>query len=320
MSRPPEDPLVFAIGASEPLGARVAARLGIALSPLEERPFEDGEEKIRPLVDVAGREVVVIHSLDGDADQSPNDKLCRLLFLTGALRDCGAARLTVVAPYLCYSRKDRRTKPHDPVTSRYVAELIEAMGAGRVLTLEVHNLAAFENGFRIPTVHVESAPLFAAHFAGLVGDGPVSAISPDSGGMKRAETFRMALEGALARPVAGGFMEKYRSTGAVTGSSFTGEVAGRTVVIFDDMISSGGTMARTAAACREHGAARIYLAAAHGLFNAEAEAILSRAGVDGVVVTDTVSPRTDLSDRFRATLTVLDSSGPIAEALGAARL
>lgn len=307
-------PLLFAIGASRPLGERIAGRLGLPLSPHEERSFEDGEQKIRPLVDVAGRDVAVVHSLDGDGEQSANDKLCRLLFFVGALRDAAAASVTVVAPYLCYARKDRRTKPHDPVTSRYVAELVEAMGAARMVTVDVHNLAAFENAFRIPTVHLSAGALFAAHLAGIVGDGPVAAISPDPGGVKRAEAFRETLEGVLGRAVAGGFMEKFRSLGEVTGSAFAGGVAGRTVIILDDLISSGGTMARTAAACRARGAAHVYLAATHGLFNADADRTLSEAAVDGIVITDTVVPRR-LSEGLTRKLTVLDVSGLIAGAI-----
>src|SRR5690606_39258559 len=108
----------FALGASRPLGERVAAGLGLALSDCEERTFEDGEFKERPLVDVRGREVFVIASLHGDATLSASDRLCRLLFFLGALKDAGAVRTTAVAPYLCFGRKDRRTKPNDPITTR----------------------------------------------------------------------------------------------------------------------------------------------------------------------------------------------------------
>src|ERR1019366_8766802 len=128
----------------------------------------DGEHKARPLHDVRGHDAFVLHSLHGDPTQSANDKLCRLLFFCGALKDAGAAQVTAVTPYLCYQRKDRRTKPRDPIITRYVAALFEAMRIDRVVTLEVHNLAAFENAFRCPTWHIESAPLLAAHFAPLL--------------------------------------------------------------------------------------------------------------------------------------------------------
>ena len=161
---------LFALGASRAFGEAVAARLAVALAPHEERDFEDGEHKARPLVSVRGSDVFVIHSLYGDATQSANDKLVRLLFFIGALKDAAAARVTAVVPYLAYARKDRKSKSGDPVTTRYVAGLFEAVGTDRVVTLDVHNLAAFQNAFRCRTEHLEANSLFVAHFAPLLPD------------------------------------------------------------------------------------------------------------------------------------------------------
>ena len=141
---------LFALHATAELGAAVAAALGRPLAAHEEREFEDGEHKARPLEAVRGADVFVLQSLHGGPEQSANDKLCRLLFFIGALKDSGAARVTALVPYLCYARKDRRTKPNDPVTTRYVASLFEAVGTDAVVTLDVHNPAAFENAFRMP--------------------------------------------------------------------------------------------------------------------------------------------------------------------------
>src|SRR5512135_3205205 len=141
----PEPIHLFALNASRAFGERVAQRLGMPLSPHEERDFEDGEHKARPLASVRGADVFVIQSLYGEPGQGVNDKLCRLLFFIGALRDASAGRVTAVVPYLCYARKDRKTQARDPVTTRYVAALFEAVGTDRVLTLDVHNLAAFQN-------------------------------------------------------------------------------------------------------------------------------------------------------------------------------
>ena len=113
-------------------------------------------------------DVYVVQSLHGGPSESANDKLCRLLFFIGALKDAGAARVTAVVPYLCYARKDRRTKPHDPVITRYVAGLFEAVGADRVVTLDVHNPVAFENAFRCRTITATAAPLFV-DYAGKSG-------------------------------------------------------------------------------------------------------------------------------------------------------
>src|SRR3712207_1643547 len=208
---------VFALDASRAFGDAVAAALGVPLAAHEERAFEDGEHKARPLVSVRGADVYVIQGLHGGPEQSPNDKLCRLLFFLGALRDASAARVTAVVPYLAYARKDRRTQPRDPVTTRYVAALFEAVGVDRVVTIDVHNLAAFENAFRCPTDHLEARGLFIEHFAPLLryDDEEVVVLSPDAGGMKRADRFRAALARALGRPVATGFMEKQRTADGV---------------------------------------------------------------------------------------------------------
>lgn len=147
--------MLFALDASRDFGEAVSRELGTALAAHEEREFEDGEHKSRPLVNVRGRDVYVMQSLYGDAKQSVNDKLCRLLFFLGALRDASAARVTAVVPYLGYARKDRKSKARDPVTTRYVATLFEAVGTDCVVTLDVHNLAAYQNAFRCRTEHLE---------------------------------------------------------------------------------------------------------------------------------------------------------------------
>jgi ribose-phosphate pyrophosphokinase len=136
---------LFALAATAGLGRAVAEALQMPIAAHEERGFEDGEHKMRPLDDVAGNDVYVVQSTHGGPYESANDKLMRLAFFIGALKDAGAARITAVVPYLAYARKDRRTKPNDPVTTRYVAQMLESVGADCVVTLEVHNPAAFEN-------------------------------------------------------------------------------------------------------------------------------------------------------------------------------
>jgi ribose-phosphate pyrophosphokinase len=309
---------LFALKGSEAFGGRVAARLDIRLAAHEEREFEDGEHKARPLHEVGGQDVFVLHSLHGDAERSANDRLCRLLFFCGALKDAGAERVTAVAPYLCYARKDRRTKLHDPITTRYVAALFEAMRIDRVITLEVHNLAAFENAFRCPTVHIEAAPLLAAHIAPLLGNEPAVAVSPDAGGAKRAGQFRQALERHTGREVGSAYMEKFRSSGVVSGSLLVGEVRGRVAVIIDDLISTGTTLVRAATACRAAGATRVFAAAAHGLFTEGAPALFASPAFDAIAVTDTVPPFR-VSEAAAPRLAVLDASEAIALAIAACR-
>ncbi|MGA8055721.1 MAG: ribose-phosphate pyrophosphokinase-like domain-containing protein, partial [Burkholderiales bacterium] len=155
-----EDLRLFALNATSDFAEHMARALGTALSPHEERDFEDGEHKVRPLVGVRGMDVFVVHSLYGEPERGVDQKLCRLLFFIGCLKDAGAACVTAVIPYLCYARKDRRTQPRDPVTTRYVAAALESVGVDRVLALDVHNPAAFENAFRCPTESLEARPLF----------------------------------------------------------------------------------------------------------------------------------------------------------------
>lgn len=286
-----EDVCLFALGSSRTFGERVASELGVALARHEEREFEDGEHKARPLQNVRGRDAYVIHSLYGEPGMSANDKLVRLLFFIGALKDASAARVTAICPYLAYARKDRRSKPRDPVGSRYVAQLFEALGSDRMVTLDVHNLAAYQNAFRIPAEHLEARGLFVAWFAAqLHDDAPVVVVSPDAGGMKRADALRDALSQTLDRPVGAAFMEKRRSEGVVSGEAVVGEVGGATAIIVDDLISSGTTLARAAAACSAKGARRVFAAATHGLFVGAADKVLAESALEKVLVTDSVPP------------------------------
>lgn len=282
-------PLLFALEPTRELGERVAACLDLPLSPHEEREFEDGEHKARPLVSVRGRDVYVLQSLYGDATRSPDDKLCRLLLFIGALKDAGAARVTAVAPYLCFARQERRTKPRDPVSTRYVAALFEAAGSDCVVTLDVHDVAAFQNAFRCRSEHLEATGLFVERFAPLLAGREVAVVSPDAGGVKRAQRFRDALARRLGREIPMVFVEKQRLDGAVTGRA-VGEVAGRTAVILDDLISTGTTLRQAARACREQGAAQVHAAATHGLFVGGAPELLADPHLERVVVTDSVPP------------------------------
>ena len=280
---------LFALKASAELGGAIAATLGQPLAAHEERDFEDGEHKTRPLDSVRGRDVYVIQSLHGGPAESANDKLVRLLFFIGSLKDAGAARVTVVAPYLCYARKDRRTKPNDPVTTRYLASLFEAVGTDMMVTLEVHNPAAFENAFRCPTVALTATPLFV-NYAKALGNEKLCVVSPDLGGGKRAELLRETLEAEIGKPVGMGFAEKHRSAGVVSGDLFVGEVEGATALIIDDLISTGGTLLRAAQAARKAGAKKVIAMVTHGLFMPGSSQVIANPAIDRFVVTDSVPP------------------------------
>ncbi len=311
----PDDLCLFALDTSRPFGERVAQALGMTLCAHEEREFEDGEHKARPLENVRGKDVYVIQSLYGEPGMSANDKLIRLLFFIGAVKDASAARVTAVCPYLAYARKDRRSKSRDPVSNRYVAQLLEAVGTDRVVTLDVHNLAAYQNAFRIPAEHLEARGLFVAWFTARLRDEDIVVVSPDAGGMKRAEAFRLAMGRALDRPVGAAFMEKRRSEGVVSGETVVGDVSGKTALIIDDLISTGTTLARAAAACRKLGSKRVYAAASHGVFVGAAGKVLADPALEQVLVTDTIPPFRLPPALLQGKVEVLESAPLFAEAI-----
>lgn len=305
---------LFALHATVELGGGIARALGCELAAHEEREFEDGEHKVRPLDSVGGADVYVVQSLHGGPSESANDKLCRLLFFIGALKDAGAGRVTAIVPYLCYARKDRRTKPNDPVTTRYIAEMFEAVGTDCIVTLEVHNPMAFENAFRCRTVTLTGTPLFV-DYARRFRDEALAVVSPDTGGVKRAELFREALEASLGRPIGKAFVEKHRSAGVVSGDLFVGEVAGATALVIDDLISTGGTLLRAAHAARKAGARRVMALVTHGLFMPGAAGVLADPAIERLVVTDSVPAFRLGADAARDKLDILPAGPLLAEAI-----
>lgn len=306
---------LFALGSSRPFGERIAQVLGVPLADHEERDFEDGEHKIRPLESVRGRDVFVVQSLYSDPEQSVNDKLCRLLFFLGALKDASAGRVTAVLPYLCYARKDRKTKSRDPVTTRYIAALFEAVGVDRVMTMDVHNLAAYQNAFRCQTDHLEARTLFANWLVPQLGDKEIVVLSPDAGGVKRVDRFKETLDKLLNREIPTAFMEKQRSEGEVSGKALVGEVEDRVVIIIDDLISSGTTLARAAGACRERGATRVYAACTHGIFVKDASEVMADEALDSVVIADTIPPFRLKKELVGTKVNVLDATKLFARAI-----
>lgn len=308
---------LFSLSAGNAFATNIARQLGLALRPLEARDFEDGEHRARPAEEVRGQDVYVVASLHADAERSIDDKLVRLLFLVGTLVDAAAERVTAVLPYLCYARKDQQNQPRDPVATRYLARLFEAAGTFRVVTMDVHNLAAFQNAHRCRTEHLEAAPLFVRYFAERLGAAPAVVVSPDSGGIKRAERFRRQLAQALGRDLPLAFMEKHRDDGELRGTAMVGEVAGRTAVIFDDLISTGATLRRAALACREQGATAVFGAASHGVFAPGAEAVIADPALDRVVVTDSIAPLRLSPPTVAAKIAVLGAAPLFAEAIAA---
>lgn len=298
--------LLYSLDTDATFAQALATNLGVTLAPHENRRFEDGEHKLRPLLDPRGSDAFVIHSLYGDAQNSPHDKLCQLLMFIATLLEHGAARVTAVVPYLAYARKDRQTKPFDPVTLRYVAQLFDAVGTSQLIVLEAHNVAAFQNAFRCMTLHLEAHRAFDQLVGELVGQGALAVASPDPGGVKRAQLWRESLEKTLARPVGFAMVDKRRSAGLVSSENLVaGEVGGMTVLLLDDLIASGDTMRRAAVALRRSGAREVVAFAAHGLFTGSVADALADDSIARIIVTDSVPPfRLPLASRVRSKLSI----------------
>jgi ribose-phosphate pyrophosphokinase len=313
--RDADTPLIFALGPSRAGGEAIAGALGTGLAEHEETIFDDGERKLRPLADVRGRAAVVVQSLYDGPSRSVHDKLCDVLLFVGALKDARAARVTLVAPYLCYARQDRRTKSGEPLSLRYVAQLLEAAGIDAIVAQDVHNPAAFYNAFRIPAVNIEGAQLFATHFAKALADQDIEVISPDTGGVKRAERFRYALSTTMNEDIELEALGKQRIDHIVSGEEIPCGVSGRAVIVFDDIIATGSTMLRAVKACHKGDASHVIAAATHGLFLHRAEKLVASSLVDRVVVCDTVPPFRLETGLVAEKVTILPAGPSIAEAI-----
>lgn len=304
---------LFGLDGSRDFAKRVARYLDVPVSQHIEYNFDDTEPYVRSEVNVRGADIYIICSLYSDEQQAASEKFTKLLFFIGSLVDASARRITIVTPYMGFARQDRKTESRAPITIKYIAQCLEAVGAGRILTIDVHNLSALQNAFRIPTDNLEAKNLIADFLCGVDnGDGtggPPSEVenhipnplvddpsnlvvlAPDSGGMGRAKRFRNALEQRLqlTNQIGVVYLDKERVNGSeVRGTEIVGNVDGKRVIILDDMISSGQTIKVSAEAVREHGGEVYAVCATHGLFVGAARKNLEN--IPRLVVTDTIRP------------------------------
>ena len=274
---------VFAIDPNIEIASKISLRLDASLEIFDQARFPDGEIKLSSKRDVSERDVYLVHTLCASQLESVNDRLCQLCFMLSALRDRGCASLTAIIPYFCYARSDTRKVSNDPLTFKYMARMIEECGAQKVIGLDVHNVAAFENAFRCKTTHAQAAKLFSENLKDRFQEASsLLVLSPDFGGIKRAAILGnyINLNSNL------GFLEKRRDASGLSGRNFVGEASGRDVLIVDDMISTGATALRAVEACRQRGARKIILAATHGLFTKNKRELLDNKYIEEVLVTD----------------------------------
>lgn len=270
---------VLLAGTSHPqLAASLSTELGLPLSPCAITRFPDGELDIELEADVRGAEVFVVQSLDAPA----GEHLLELALITDACQRAGATSVTAVIPYLGYARHDRRVSGREPLGARVVAELLAAGRVDRVICLDLHSRAV-EGCFPRPVEHADAVPLLIEHVRARI-QSPAVVVSPDLGAVKRAESFARP----LGLPVA--VVHKQRISGSeVKAETVVGDVAGKHVVVIDDMISTGGTLAAAVKTVIAHGAlSPVTVVASHGLFVGPALERLSALPLARVVVTDSV--------------------------------
>lgn len=312
---PDRDFLIFAPQETYGYAARVAEHLGRKPDDLEEFDFEDGEMKLRPKRDVGGMVAYVIQSLYAEPGCDAHRKMMRLLFLAFGLRDLGVSQVHAVVPYLAYARQDRRDARSDPLTHRYFAELFEASRARSLVTLDVHNPAAFQNAHRCITRNIEMDGPFSEFLGNELRSERVTVVSPDAGGIRRAKGLANQLGKQQAQEIPLAVADKTRSVEGVTVRRLLGGVGSGTVLLYDDMISTGSTIYQAACLCKEAGARQVIAVATHGIFCGNAVGYLEGPAVDRIVVSDSVARVRAISPVFESKISVVSSAQIVAEAI-----
>jgi ribose-phosphate pyrophosphokinase len=286
------------------LARRICEYLELPLGRAIMGNFPDGEISCKIDEDVRGRDVFIVQPTCPPV----NETLMELLIMIESLKRASADRITAVMPYFGYARQDRKDEGRVPITAKLVANLITRAGADRVLAMDLHT-AQIQGFFDIPVDHLYAAPVIDEHFKAMgFADDDFVVVSPDEGSIKRALAHMARLGGHLA------IIDKRRSTAEKTKQAnvIGGQVEGRVALIFDDMISTAGSICGAAEVMHQHGAKQVYLAATHGLLVGEAIAKLEKAPIDGLVLTDTVP----LSPEKKITkLTVLGVAPLLGEAI-----
>jgi ribose-phosphate pyrophosphokinase len=264
--------------ASQDLTNRLASELKTKLIPVFFKKFPDGESYVRIDGDIRGEDVVIVQTTS-----PPQDERMMQLFLTAsAARDNGAKRITAVVPYFAYSRQDKIFLPGEAFSAKTVVDLLKACGITEIITVNAHNPAAFKN-FTIPARDLSAIPLLAKHFLDKGFGGAVS-LSMGKKGLATAEEAAAVLKG----PADYVPTQRDRHTGKVTIEEKTFNVKGKVAIIFDDIISSGGTMIKAVAHTKRQGANKVYAACVHPLLMADSREKIIQNGADDVIGTDSV--------------------------------
>jgi ribose-phosphate pyrophosphokinase len=305
IERGPQKRLMVFAGRSHPeLAQAICEKLGVELGDIELETFANGETYCRYLESIRGADVFLVQTGCEPIDRN----LMELFLMIQAARLGSAKRITAVIPLFPYARQDRKAKPREPISARFVADALQVAGADRILTMDLH-AGQIQGFFSIPVDHMTALPLFARHFRdlGLHGDGVIS-VSPDAGRAKQAVRFAEMIESEFA------IMHKSRpSHDVVSVTEIAGRVRGKKAILGDDVIMTGGTMLANVRALEENGVDEVWLYATHGLFcDGSLDRFAECESINGIVVTDTV-PVDPLAKPDK--LTVLPVSGLLAETI-----
>lgn len=267
---------IFGGNGNRELAEEIAAQIPLSMGKAFVGTFKNGESRIRLEENVRGGDIFIVQSICHPV----NHHIMELAFMIDAVRRSSAGRVTAVIPYYAYARQEKKMSGREPISAKIIAKFIEAAGAHRVLTIDLH-APAIEGFFEMPVDHLRAGPLLAEHFRRMrLSD--ITVVSPDPGGVSRASDFRNRLGGNLA------IIAKQRpDVDVVESVEMVGDVAGRTAIIVDDMISTGSTLVEAANLIMERGAKEVYACAVHGLFAGNALELIANSPLKKVVVTNT---------------------------------
>jgi ribose-phosphate pyrophosphokinase len=268
---------IFSGNANRALAQEIAACMNISLGRAMVGAFQNGETRIKVEENVRGSDVFVVQPTCTPVNQH----LMELLLIIDALRRASAARVTAVIPYYGYAKQEKKTTGREPISAKLVANLIATAGADRVLTMDLH-APAIEGFFDIPVDHLQAGPMLAEYIRELNLPDPV-VVSPDAGGVGRANQFRERIGAGLA------IIAKQRpQPDVVEMLEMVGDVEGKSAIIVDDLISTGETLAQAARALRERGARQVYACATHAIFAGDAISIIAKSVLAETIVTNTI--------------------------------
>jgi ribose-phosphate pyrophosphokinase len=271
---------VFAGNSNRKLAEAICRELGRPLAPADVGRFSDGEINVEIGENVRGMDTFIVQSTSPDA----NTNLMELLIMADALKRASAGSITAVIPYYGYARQDRKSASRVPITAKLVADLIEAAGVTRVVSMDMH-AGQIQGFFSIPFDHLYAAPVLLEHMrARFDGDAQnVVIVSPDAGGVERARAYSKRLGSTL------GIVDKRRTQPNVAEiMNVIGEVQGKIAVLLDDMIDTAGTLTQAANALVDKGAVKVYAYATHAVLSGPAVERITKSPIQQVVVTDSI--------------------------------